>query len=362
MASSIGERARFDLIRYANCWEDADVLCAALEPKPGKRFLSIASGGDNSFALAAEGAAVLAADLSPAQLATVELKRAAILTLEHHEVLAFLGLRDSQTRLQSYRMLRDRLPSTARGFWDERHDILSCGVIHAGKFERYFRLFGARILPLIHRRSTISRLLAAKELAERQTFYELSWNTWRWRLLFRLFFSRFVMGRLGRDPEFFRYVTGSVAERILERARNGLTEIATHTNPFLEYILVGNFVRALPRYLEPERFSSVRDGMSRISLTESSIETAAARGDKFDGFNLSDVFEYLDEDHGARLYSSLLSQANTKARLAYWNMLAPRQCPEACRSRVKLLEDEARRLFAEDRAFFYCRFVLEEVS
>ena len=95
------------------------------EPKPGKRFLSIASGGDNSFALAAEGAAVLAADLSPAQLATVELKRAAILTLEHHEVLAFLGLRDSQTRLQSYRMLRDRLPSTARGFWDERHDILS---------------------------------------------------------------------------------------------------------------------------------------------------------------------------------------------------------------------------------------------
>ncbi len=31
------------------------------------------------------------------------------------------------------------------------------------------------------------------------------------------------MGRLGRDPEFFRYVEGSVAERILERVEYALT-------------------------------------------------------------------------------------------------------------------------------------------
>ena len=56
MAESIERRASFDLIRYANCWEDADVLLDALQPKPGDRILSIASAGDNSLSLLASGA------------------------------------------------------------------------------------------------------------------------------------------------------------------------------------------------------------------------------------------------------------------------------------------------------------------
>ena len=71
------DRVAFDLIRYANCWEDADILCEALRPHPGTRILSIASAGDNTLALLAEGAEVVAADLSIAQLACVELRRAA---------------------------------------------------------------------------------------------------------------------------------------------------------------------------------------------------------------------------------------------------------------------------------------------
>lgn len=49
MPERIEHRARFDLIRYANVWEDAELLVAALRPGPGKRFLSIASAGDNSL-------------------------------------------------------------------------------------------------------------------------------------------------------------------------------------------------------------------------------------------------------------------------------------------------------------------------
>ena len=49
MRSEASERADFSGIRYAQCWEDSDVLLAALEPGPGKRCLSIASAGDNTF-------------------------------------------------------------------------------------------------------------------------------------------------------------------------------------------------------------------------------------------------------------------------------------------------------------------------
>ena len=52
----IENRAEFTYIRYANCWEDTEVLCEALIPGYGKRILSIASAGDNSLALISHGA------------------------------------------------------------------------------------------------------------------------------------------------------------------------------------------------------------------------------------------------------------------------------------------------------------------
>ena len=172
------------------------------------------------------------------------------------------------------------------------------------------------------------------------------------------------MGRLGRDPEFFRYVEGSVAERILGRSRYALTVLPTHDNPYLEYILTGNFSRALPLYLRPEVFPEVKRNIDQLTLFEGPIDEAAQahRGDGFDGFNLSDIFEYLDEpDEHAAVYGRLLDAARPGARFAYWNMLVPRRLAESFPERVRSLEAEARELFARDLAFFYSAFVLEEV-
>ncbi|HEV2852293.1 MAG TPA: DUF3419 family protein [Thermoanaerobaculia bacterium] len=363
MPDRIEHRARFDLVRYANVWEDAEVLRSALAPGPGKRILSIASAGDNAFALLAAGAEVVAADLSPAQLALVELKRAAIRRLSHEETLSFLGVRGSgRDRRAVYEELERDLPGRARDFWRERQDEVAGGVIHHGKFESYFRLFRERVLPLIHRRRTVLGLLEARDEAGRREFYETRWNNLRWRLLFRVFFSRFAMGRLGRDPEFFRYVEGSVAERILGRTRHALTTLPAHTNPYMEYILTGSFNRALPLYLRPEVFADLKRNLDRLTLFEGPIEKAAEvhRDGGFDGFNLSDIFEYLDPPASAGVYGRLLETARPGARFAYWNLLVPRRLAQAFPGRVRSLDEEAKALFAQDLAFFYSAFVLEE--
>jgi S-adenosylmethionine:diacylglycerol 3-amino-3-carboxypropyl transferase len=361
-APPIAERARFDLVRYANVWEDAEVLCAALRPAPGRRLLSIASGGDNTFALLAAGAEVVAADLSPAQLAVVELKRAAIRRLEREEALAFLGVRPAADRLAVYARLETDLPEPVQAFWRGRPEEVATGIVHHGKFERYFRLFRRRVLPLVHGRRTVARLLAPKDAAARREFYDRVWDNRRWRLLFRVFFSRFVMGRLGRDPEFFRYVEGSVAERILGRARYALTVLPTHANPYLDFILTGTFA-TLPLYLRPAVYPALRANLDRLTLFAGPVEAAAEvhRGDGFDGFNLSDVFEYLDAGTTAAIYGRLLASARPGARFAYWNLLVPRRRPEVFASRVRALDHEATALFARDLAFFYSAFVLEEV-
>ena len=363
MTDRIESRAPFDILRYANCWEDADILCEALEPKPGRRILSIASAGDNSFALAAEGAELIAADLSEAQIACVELKRVACRRLEYEDFLAFLGVRQSKDRLATYEKLKRELPQPAHAFWDTRPGQVADGIIHAGKFENYLRIWRTRIMPLIHRSKTIEQQLNQESATRRRESYDATWNNHRWRLLFRLFFSRFVLGRFGRDPEFFRYVEDSVADRLLARAEYALTVLPTHSNPYLQYILRGNFSPALPRYLRPENFSAVRAGMQRMTLFHGPIQKAArqySRG-KFHGYNLSDIFEYLDSGTCTNILAAILETAQPGARLAYWNMLVCRRCPAELAQRIRSLDEFAGGMFKRDLAFFYSAFVVEEV-
>ena len=228
--------------------------------------------------------------------------------------------------------------------------------------ERFFKLFRTRILSLVHSRETCERLLDPRTPEERHAFYDRVWNNLRWRLLFRLFFSRFVVGRLGRDPAFFQYVEGSVSERLLERARHGLTDLPTDANPYLAYIVRGSFGRALPRYLRPGKFQAVREGLRRLRLYHGSIEDAAEHhaGPGFDAYNLSDIFEYMNPKEHLGVYRALLKRARKKARLAYWNLLISRRCPQG--SRARNLPRESKALHAQDKAWFYHSFEVDEVK
>ncbi len=362
--SSIEERASFHELRYASCWEDAAVMAEALEPLGGARCLSIASAGDNTLSLVARGAGdVWAVDVSPAQLALVELKMAAFRQLEHLELLGFLGVRPDSDRLGVYESLRRTLSVEGRGFWDHRRHLVRDGVVHAGRLERYFRLFRRCVLPLIHSRRTVSALLTERSAEERERFYATVWNGWRWRLLFRVFFSRAVMGRLGRDPEFFREVHGAVAAPILDRTRRGFTELPTEDNPYLRYVLTGLFGPTLPDYLRPERHEAIRRGLDRIRLVEAPVEEALLRvpPGSIDAFNLSNVAEYMPLRGYHRLLGAVRHAAAPGARVAYWNLLAPRRRPARMGSWLEERAEAARGLHAAARTFFYDALVLEVV-
>lgn len=364
MRSEAASHADFSAIRYAQCWEDADILMEGLAIRPGDTCLSIASAGDNSLAMLACGAGrVVALDLNPAQLACLELRVAGYRELPHPELLELIGSEPSKRRNDLYLRCRSQLGSDTRAFWDTHAAEIETGIGGAGKFERYFALFRQRIMPLVHSRNTIERLLIGGAPAEREQFFRETWDSWRWRLLFRIFFSRFIMGRLGRDPSFFRYVEGSVAERILARTRHALTFLNPSENPYLQWILTGRHTSALPFALRPENFEAIRANLDRLEWhclpLEEFLEQEGA--DSVDRFNLSDIFEYMSEDNHQRLLERLVRAGRSGGRLAYWNMLAPRSRPESMAGVLRSLELEARQLFQQDKAFFYSAFVLEEI-
>ena len=51
MKSEAAARADFSRLRYAQCWEDADVLLAGLDVQPSDTCLTVASAGDNTLSL-----------------------------------------------------------------------------------------------------------------------------------------------------------------------------------------------------------------------------------------------------------------------------------------------------------------------
>ncbi|MEX2586823.1 MAG: DUF3419 family protein [Actinomycetota bacterium] len=364
ISDQLAQEVVFDAIRYANCWEDGDLLLQALNPAPGKRILSIASAGDNSLLLLSRGTEVVAADLSAAQLACTELRCQAICALDDDEALAFFGFFPASDRSRTYQSLRDRLSPAARAFWDAHPGDIRNGIIHAGKFERYFRLFRRRILPLSQSRSRVNALLTpGRSHEEHETFFRTTWNHWRWRLLFHAFFNRRVMGRAGRDPAFFNQVQGSVAHRILARCEHALVTLDPAANPWLGYILTGNFTHPLPAWTHPDTLAGIRTHAHRLHLFHGGIEDAAAAhgAEGFDGFNLSDLFEYLTPDATETLYTQLIDTARPGARLAYWNLLVPRARPASLHDRVQPLTDLAADLHARDRTFFYSAFHVDEV-
>jgi len=351
-------------IAYGQCWEDADVMLAGLRVRPADTCLSIASAGDNTLALLAAGAArVIAIDYNPAQLACLALRVAAYKTLKYSELLELYGSRPSTRRLDLYERCRTSLDADARSFWDVRRPILTKGLGHAGRFERYVELFRRWLLPLVHCRARIDQLLEGGTARQCAKFYESKWDNWRWRMLFRIFFSRPVMARLGRDHRCFHFAPGHIADHLLERMRAMLAGPQVGGNPYLQWLLTGHHRSALPFALRPENFHAIRANPHRLEWHCARVEdyVRSARRDSIDRFNLSNVFEYLSEEVAAAVLRDVARVARPGARAVYWNLFVSRERPADLANLVQAKAAESRALENRSGTLFYSRLVIEEV-
>lgn len=351
-------------INYAQCWEDPVVLRRALSIRADDDVISIGSGGDNTLALLLDAPrSVTAVDMNPAQLHLLELKMKAIQTFEYEDVIRFIGIRPCKQRMHLYRQLRGRLTDHCSRFWDSNRLSLEHGIIHQGKFERYLRAFRAHVLPSIQSGDTVRRLLASSSIEEQREIYRVHWDSYKWRLLFRLFFSRAVLGTLGRDRTHFRYVDQrGVAGELMRRTCRGLTEIPVRNNYYLHYILTGRYRNAVsaPPYLQPTNFLTLRNRIPCIELHCGELTSflRTHTRESFSRFNLSDVLEYMSPGEVEAFLAELIRTSRPEGRAAFWTLFVPREVPQ--NQARQILDDKSRQqeLRSIDRGFFYGSFHL----
>jgi S-adenosylmethionine-diacylglycerol 3-amino-3-carboxypropyl transferase len=360
--SALGRR-----ILYSQCWEDVTLARAALRIPAGGHVLAIGAAGDNVLALLADDPAlVLAVDVNPRQSALVELKQAAFRSLPIERVVGFLGAAPAKDRLEVYGHLRPALSAAARACWDGAERELAGGVIHAGRFERYLAAFRRWVLPVAPGRPAVRALLAATDVAQQERIYEQYWDSRRWRTLFRIFFSRRLLAAFGRHPAAFDHATvGDVGAHFLRRARIGMTGTRVDHNPFVTYALTGGYrwPNAIPDYLRPEVARLIQARADRLEVrTQSIIDLLSELPDhSIDAFYLSDVFEVLDRDAFEFALDGIARVGRPGARVCYWNNLVDRRRPSRIADVLDSHDELAERLYREDRAFLYSRFVVESV-
>lgn len=383
MKSEVKEnRVDFSLIRYSQCWEDTEVLLESLSIQENDICFGILSAGDNVFSMLAENPKkVVALDISFPQIALAKLKKEVFNSLSYEEMLEFMGVMKSDKRVEIYDRIRENLDKEVKEYWDFNKEAIEKGIIHTGKFEKFFKIFREKILPFVHSKKRVEKLLEKKSMQERMEYYDNHWNNFRWKLMFKLFFSKYIVGKLGRDKEFFRYAEKNISEEMKKRSRYALCELNPYENPYINYILTGNYRKdCLPYFLRKENFDKIRKNLHKVEILQSSVEEYLDQIDfKIDKFNLSDIFEYMSAENYSKLMGKIYDNAEENALLAYWNLIVERNSEKLAYEetdseiavtgkeknvkgkKYERMKELDKKLHEKDMTFFYTDFVVEKV-
>ncbi len=326
----------------------------ALGIHEGEIGISVASAGDNTLAMLLKNPRrIYAFDVNPTQLFCCELKMACFSCLSYTETLTLLGVKNGE-RLPLYSKVRHSLSKKARCYFDRNTDLIERGIIHTGKFENFFGIFRKFIIPLFSTNEKF-RTFAAMECTENQReFYSRHIDNRRLKAIFRIYFGYKVMGKLGRDKNFYNYVSDKEdsGNDIRKRFEFGISNTVNADNPYINYIVNGNYTpRSLPLYLRPENFDIIRRRIDRITLIHGDL--LSLDGISADFANLSDIFEYMSVDEFEKNVRRLSEILKTGGRLSYFNMQNRRYLSCTDFEYDKKLSE---RLFRRNNSWFYRDF------
>lgn len=352
-------------IRYSQCWEDPELVISGLDLNKEDEVLSIASGGENILAIALQfPQKIVAIDSNIHQIYLLKLKCTAISDFSYEEFVEFIGFKESSRRIYLYNILKPKLSKEEITFWDKNTSSIKKGIVHMGKFENYLSLFRQTILKIALSKNNIKEYLSLKSIQEQKKFYNLKWNTWRWRFLFRIFFSKHIMSKFGRDKKYFHHnKREDIASHFLNRTKSGITEILIQRNYFLHYILTGKIPLNFNQhpYLDTNNFTKLKKGINKIEFIHSDLSSYLERvsDSSFSKFNLSDIFELLTQEEYEKMLTQIAAKSKRKGKIVYWNNLVERNHHRILAWKTN--QNKSNTLFKKDRVFFYSRFIVEDL-
>ena len=365
---------------YPQIWEDPVVDMEALAIKPGDHIVAIASGGCNVMSyLTADPGRITALDLNHAHVALNKLKLAAARHLPSYahyaDFFAHANLASNVQNFDTY--VAPHLDSATHHYWQER-DMFGRRRICA--FAKGFYRTGllGRFIGASH---VLGRLLGvdvgaiarSKSLEEQKEFFETRvapvFDHWLLRALLKHPASLYG---LGIPPAQYAALAGDhpggLAEVLRQRARKLACGFPLKDNYFArqafgrDYDIAGQ--GALPPYLEPANFDSVRARANRVDVRHESMThfLGNSADASVDGFVLLDAQDWMTPQQLTELWQQITRCAAPGARVIFRTAanerLLPGKVPDAILAGWTYHAERSQSLDANDRSSIYGAFHL----
>jgi S-adenosylmethionine-diacylglycerol 3-amino-3-carboxypropyl transferase len=319
---------------YNTCWEDPALDRAALNLGPDDRVLVITSAGCNALDYLLAGAGeVNAVDVNPIQNALLELKAAAVRTLDYGSFFELFGKGRTPQAGQMYRdLLRKELTPRSRAYWD-RHIGFFLGKSWRQSF--YYRgtsgLLAKLVLVNLHvfqrLRGPMERLLEARTVEEQRAIYHGEIRDRIWTRWLRWFLRRSVTLSLAGVPgpqrhEITTQYPGGVPQFVRDAVEAVVTQLPFRDNYFWRVYLQGHYtLSCCPEYLKPANFERLRGSLRRLRIHTATVTDFLRRADSgISKFVLLDHMDWMSFRNPGGLvdeWNVLLEKARPGARVIY---------------------------------------------
>lgn len=305
----------FQNLNFSSANEDGNTELSALAGS--RRILCLTGSGTRPLDMLLSTAdEVVALDINPVQNALLELKIAAIRSLDYDNLLSFLGVARSNSRLSIYQQLRPELSPAARDIWDRKRNMVRAGVWHAGKWEklllwnsRFLRLMRGRDIKQLMRIENVEaqgRLWEEKFASSKlQTALEMIGRDWIWRWVMREPAGEFLP-----PPQ-------EVGARLNSDFSRAARTFLFKESDFALLIFNGRHDGngALPVHLRRENYKMLKDRLERLRIVEGGlVDLPNMAIGSFDGFSLSDFGSYSNWQAYEECWKGIVAVADLGAR------------------------------------------------
>ncbi len=365
---------------YPQIWEDPDIDLAALEITPEKRIVTISSGGCNILNyLLADPEKIDAVDLNPAHLALAKLKLAGAKYLDqYNDFFRMFGEADTPLNVQTYDLkLRDHLDAESRAYWDSKAPFLGRRINYFANNVYSYGLLG-RFIGTVHWMTKLygqdlNKLLQAENIQDQRRLFEETISPIFDKKIVRALCKMPVsLYGLGIPPAQFddlmKSAKGDMAALLKSRVERLACDFPISDNYFAWQAFGRgydrNFRQALPKYLKPENFATLKQKTDRVQthLMTMTDYLASQREESIDAFVLLDAQDWMSDAQVTDLWLEILRTARPEARVIFRTAGEESHLPSALPQNLLSLWDykaeQSLDLTAKDRSSIYGGFHL----
>ena len=353
------DQVQLSKLVFTHNWEDPLSDTNALKIQEDEVVMAITSGGCNILGfLLYNPKTVYCIDINLAQSYVLQLKIAAIKTLDFDEFIGFSGLEAHPDRLSLFEKIKPELGNEALLFWQGHEKVITQGFIMSGKYERFVK-FAGKFLKLLQGKRRVENLFQSKTQEEQEQYFDTVWNTKRFKYLFKILFNKKMLAKRGLVADYFTFDDGSssFAESFYKRSKKAFRDLPIKGNYFVSLYLLGKYKNPdeVPDYLLRKNFDLIKARLDRIKMTTSDAQgwLNSMEENSVDCFALSNICELMSEDETERLFIGVKRTAKPNARVIFRNLMIPREVPENLRKDIVKDEPLSKYIFDNDRSFVY---------